>query len=116
VFGNNVDVVTCSFTSHGSVVVALAYTVDAQGERIQVMQTSSLDVTYALRNLYALSSQRVHAYFLAHNYQVTKNELLTCSIVLPRETESPSTSDEPTPPKYDILPQGTAGLEEAGAG
>jgi hypothetical protein len=116
VFGNNVDVVTCNLTSQGRVVVALAYTVGTKGERINVMQTSGLDVTYALRDLYSLSSQRVHAYFLRHNHQVTTNELSTCSIVLPQELESPSTSDQPTPLKYNILPQDTAGLEEAGVG
>jgi hypothetical protein len=68
VFGNNVDIVTCNLTSQGNAVVALAYTVEVEEARIEVMQTLGLNVTYALRDLYALSSQRVHAYFLGHNH------------------------------------------------
>ncbi|KAI9043147.1 uncharacterized protein KD926_004330 [Aspergillus affinis] len=111
-FGNNVDVVTCNIEGR---VVALAYMVEAEGERIEVMQSSGLDVTYALRALHALSSNRVRAYFIDHNHQVTENELPKCRIVLPREQDSPIKAGQPTPPKYDVLSQHTAALKEAEA-
>ncbi|CBF76111.1 uncharacterized protein ANIA_05087 [Aspergillus nidulans FGSC A4] len=113
VFGKDVDVVTCK-QGYESRFVALAYVVGAEGERIQVMQSSALDVTYALRDLLALSSRRVQAYFADHNHQVAKNELATCSIVLPRKPESLLELNQPTPLKYDVLPEDEAALEEAG--
>jgi hypothetical protein len=43
VFGKKVDIVTCNLTSQGNPVVALAYTVEVEGARIEAMQTSDLN-------------------------------------------------------------------------
>jgi hypothetical protein len=80
------------------------------------MQSSTSDLTYGLRDLFALSSKRVRAHLADENHQVAEDELATCSIVLPREAESLIKLNKPMSPKYDVLPEDTAGAEEAGTG
>lgn len=113
VFRKDVEVLTCQL---GSRTVALAYTVEPDGGRIEVMQSSSLELTYALRDLHHLSSNCVRLYFADHNHQITEDELVTCSIDLPRTPGLSMKPNQPTNPDVEGLPNDEAVPEEAGAG
>jgi hypothetical protein len=111
VFRKDVEVLTCQF---GSRTVALAYTVEADGGRTEVMQSSSLELTNALRDLHQLSSNCVRAYFADHNYQISSSELAACSIDLPRAPGLSIKPNQPTNLEDENLPNDEAGPEESG--
>lgn len=113
VFRKDVEVLTCQL---GSRTVALAYTVEADGGRIEVMQSSNLELTNALRDLHHLSSNCVRAYFADHSCQISEDELATCSIDLPRTPGLSMKPDQPTNLDGESLPNDEAVPEEAGAG
>jgi hypothetical protein len=92
----------------GRSVVALAYMIGGEGERIEVMQSSGLDVPYAMRDLFDLSTNRVREYFASHNHQVTNGQLANCIIVLPREPESSIKLDLSLSPRSDVVPEESA--------
>jgi hypothetical protein len=112
VFRKDVEVLTCQL---GSRIVALAYTVEADGGRIGVMQSSSLELANALRDLHQLSSNCVRAYFKDHNCQISNDELATCCIDLPRTPGLSIKPNQPTNLEDESLPNDEAVPEEAGA-
>ncbi|PYH75514.1 hypothetical protein BO82DRAFT_387963 [Aspergillus uvarum CBS 121591] len=89
VFRKDVGVLTCQRDSE---VVALAYTVEADGERVEVMQ------------FHHFSALRVGEYFVNHNHRISKNELATCSINLPRTPELSIKPNQTTNLKDEVLP------------
>lgn len=111
VFRKDVEVLTCQF---GSRTVALACTLEADGGRTEVMQSSSLELTNALRDLHNLSSNCVRAYFADHNYQISKDELAACSIDLPRTPGLSIKPNQPTNLENASLPNDEAVVEESG--
>ncbi|EDP48568.1 conserved hypothetical protein [Aspergillus fumigatus A1163] len=108
VFRKDVEVLTCQF---GSRTVALACTLEADGGRTEVMQSSSLELTNALRDLHNLSSNCVRTYFADHDYQISKDELAACSIDLPRTPGLSIKPNQSTNLKDESLPNGEAVTE-----
>jgi hypothetical protein len=113
VFRKDVEVLTCQF---GSRTVALACTLEADGGRTEVMQSSSLELTNALRDLHNLSSNCVRTYFADHDYQISKDELAACSIDLPRTPGLSIKPNQSSNLEDESLPNGEAVAEGSGTG
>jgi hypothetical protein len=112
-FCKDVEVLTCQL---GSRIVTLAYTVEADGGRIRVMQSLSLELMNALRTLHQLSLNCVQAYFDDHNCQILNDELASCSIDLPQTPGLSIKLNQPTNLEDERLANDEDVSEEAGAG
>jgi hypothetical protein len=78
-FKEEVDVLTCTV---GNGYNAIAYRVGPEGERVQMLQASSLYASKVLEKLHEMSQKRVEGYFAEHT-QMKQADLLSCEINLP---------------------------------